>query len=382
MHVLIVPNSYPNSFNPVSGIFFRDQAEALAKNGVKTGILAVVPITIKEIFKQKKRLFELNIFEKNGVTTYLFLFPAFPKTDLIKQWVRKKIGLWLFKKYAAKNGIPDIQHVHVYTTACIAQAIKRKYQVPYIITEHSSSFLLNILTSYQKVLARKAYAESSLRIAVSQKLAMLLGDNFGYSFSYVPNATDTDYFKPLSNRIPNKKYRLLNVANLNANKQHEMLLFCFQKIVKENPLVQLIIGGAGPEENRLRKLSSKLQLDAYVSFLGKLSRHEVLREMQKCDAFILSSKFETFGVVLIEAMACGKPVVTTQSGGPESIIINETYGILTKNSVESLSAGIVKMVNNKAYYNSENIRLFVEINFSAKAVSTQLKRAYRQVIEC
>ena len=122
MHVLIIPTAYPNDYNPVSNIFFRDQAEALASNGFKVGVLALVPITIQQIFKKRKFNFGLQVFKENGVMTYLFMFPVLPKSEPLKQWLRKTIGLWVFKKYQIDQGIPDIQHVHPKETVPVFQA--------------------------------------------------------------------------------------------------------------------------------------------------------------------------------------------------------------------------------------------------------------------
>jgi L-malate glycosyltransferase len=382
MHVLIIPTAYPNDYNPVSNIFFRDQAEALASNGFKVGVLALVPITIQQIFKKRKFNFGLQVFKENGVMTYLFMFPVLPKSEPLKQWLRKTIGLWVFKKYQIDQGIPDIQHVHVFLAACTARSLKKKYKIPYVITEHSTAFARKIITSYENILARKAYTDSNRNIAVSQEFAKLLSNTYGHSFSYIPNVVNTTYFRPVQNKKTNKKIRLLNLGNLEVKKQQNLLLQCFQRVVKEYPLAELVIGGSGPEEGRLKNHCSLLGLETHVLFLGKLDRQEVLKEMQKCDIFVLSSKIETFGVVLIEAMACGIPVVSTCSGGPESIIIDEKYGILTENSSDSLFVGIVKAITNKANFNSDEIRSYVEEYFSERAISVKLKKVYQQAIEC
>ena len=353
MHILIIPTSYPNDYNPISNIFFRDQAEALSANGLKVGVLAIIPIPLKEIIKHKKLHFGLKNYENDGVVTYLFMFPALPKTDRLKQWLRKKIALWAFKKYKAKIGIPDILHVHTYKAAISAQAIKKTYNIQYVITEHSTAF------------ARK-----------------LLSQEYGRPFSYVPNVVDTTFFLPSKKFNSKKSLRLLNIGYLEKKKQQDLLLFAFKKVTEDFKDIQLIIGGSGPEELSLKYLASELDLNSNVSFLGKLSREEVKEELLKCDIFVLSSKIETFGVVLIESLSCGKPVVATRSGGPESIIIDKKYGVLTENSIDGLSEGILEVVLNIKKYNLNEIRSYVENTFSKEAISRQLIKIYRQVLSC
>ena len=86
-----------------------------------------------------------------------------------------------------------------------------------------------------------------------------------------------------------------------------------------------------------------------MHLLGKKNRNEVKFEMQQADCFVLSSYHETFGVVLIEAMSCGLPVLSTKSGGPESIIKSSKLGKLC--DLKDLDIEMLKIV--KSNYNSD-----------------------------
>jgi len=117
-----------------------------------------------------------------------------------------------------------------------------------------------------------------------------------------------------------------------------------------------------------------------IKLLGFAPRKQVLEELQKSDAFILSSKYETFGVVVIEAMSCGLPAIATKCGGPESIIENSELGLLVENDdLEELSNAMKDMYENRADYNSNKIRTYVVNNFSEKAVASKLINIYEKV---
>ena len=106
----------------------------------------------------------------------------------------------------------------------------------------------------------------------------------------------------------------------------------------------------------------------------------VLQALQNSDAFVLSSEYETFGVVLIEAMSCGLPVISTKCGGPESIIINDKLGLLVeKNNVNALSNGMNDILNKK--YDSQDIREYVIGSFSQIAIANKLKVVYKEIID-
>src|SRR5699024_9955006 len=103
----------------------------------------------------------------------------------------------------------------------------------------------------------------------------------------------------------------------------------------------------GEEKANLLKLVRVLKIEEQVVFLGPLTREQVKEEVSSADAFVLSSKYETFGVVLIEALALGKPVIATKCGGPESIVTPEVGYLVENNSEEELSKAMSELIANK-----------------------------------
>ncbi|PQP32811.1 glycosyltransferase family 4 protein, partial [Desulfobacteraceae bacterium SEEP-SAG10] len=107
---------------------------------------------------------------------------------------------------------------------------------------------------------------------------------------------------------------------------------------------------------RLQKLAQDLGIGDCVTFLGKLDRTQVLKEMNQCQAFVLSSEFETFGVVVIEALSQGKPVIATRCGGPEEILHAGNGILVQKNDKKSLADAMVCLRNDYLNYDSDCIR--------------------------
>jgi glycosyltransferase involved in cell wall biosynthesis len=380
MHILIIPTMYPHDYNPVSNIFFRDQAEALAANGHKVGVLAIIPITIQAIIKRKKWNFGITISNINNVTTYIFTFPALPKTERFKQFIRAKVGIYIFKKYLFQNGKPDIMHVHTFVAGITAIAIEDAFGIPFVVTEHSSSVKSGFLTRYQNYLANVVYNRSKINISVSDDFSRWLSNRYSLPFITIPNVVDTVFFTTNSNKnLYSSDIKILNIASLDKNKQHSLLLHAFKNVISHFSNMTLAIGGDGPERPALKRLVKKLDIDRHVLFLGKLTRDEVKDEMQNCDIFLLTSKIETFGVVLIEAMACGKPVISTKSGGPESIVIRSEYGELVNQTVESITDGIMRVVSKLNKYDSNMIRKYIEDNYSGKIIAQKLVSVYKNI---
>ena len=377
LHVLILPTRYPNWYNQESNIFFKDQAEALASQDTKVSVLALIPITIQDVLRKKKLKFGLEITESDNITTYRYLFPVPPKSKWIQQIIRSTVGKYLFKKYFISCDIPDVVHVHTFIAANLAIHLKIKFNIPYIVTEHSSIFIRNLATSYDIKLAQKAFQYSDKNIAVSKKFKQVLEKDFKNEFIYIPNVVDTNFFKP-TNDVKHKDFTILNIANLNSNKNHWLLISSFSKVREKFPNVKLRIGGEGPERENLNSLIAELGLEEEISLLGKLTRTSVLAEMQKSHIFALTSKFETFGVVLVEAMACGVPVVSTLCGGAESIVENNQNGILIEEAL--FEEGLINLIENYSKYDSKSIVLNVEKQFSNNSVISQLLTVYKDQV--
>ena len=107
-------------------------------------------------------------------------------------------------------------------------------------------------------------------------------------------------------------------------------------------------------------------------------REEVAREMNRCHVFVLPSRYETFGVVYAEALACGIPVIGTATGGPDAFV-NQHNGILTEvGDVEQLTRAMLHMAENRRQYPPEALRQAVVDQFSMEAVARQLMEIYQK----
>lgn len=380
MHVLLITQSYPNSFNPVEAIFFEDQANALATCVNKVGVISIIPVSVKTIIKTKK--IKLGFAKKtvNDVETWLYTYLNIPKRP--KYCVNKsaKTGMRLFKQYIAKHGKPDIIHVHRYESGMLAIEIMEKYQIPYVVTEHSSFFLLNTIPKSMEPIAQKTFENAKKNIAVSEHFASVLSKKYNLDFQYIPNIVDTDKFalKPeIQNHEP---FVFFNVASLTKNKNHKLMIDAFGKFNQEFPNSILRIAGTGVEEENILNQLKKQGLVDKVILLGKLSREQIVNELHKCHVFLLSSLFETFGVVIIEAMSTGTPVLSTRCGGAESIVKNDQLGLLVNPEVQEYVTAMKKMYSTFSSYDSTIIRDYAVNHFSQEVVAKQLVEVYTDVL--
>lgn len=381
MHVLVISSGYPNEYEPLDGIFYRDQAEALQLAGNEVGVISAIPVSVFAFLKLRKWKFGKKKFVLNGVRTFTHTYLNKPKSPdyLVKK--ARKYGMKLLEEYITEFGKPDIVHLHCYEGGEFAKAIQEKYAIKYVVTEHSSRFLLGTVPAALEPIAKDVFAHASVRIAVSKFLEETLEKKYALDFQYVPNIVDVSAFKRDAS-VPKKEiFTFVHVAGLNANKNQAMLIRAFQAFSATHPEAQLTIVGDGPLRSELEQLVNDLDLGHKICFAGHQSREQLLQIYNESHAFVLSSFKETFGVVLIEAMSCGLPVIATKCGGPESIISESYLGELSEIDVESLSLAMEKVYLNRADYHADEIRSFAIGHFSGEFVANQLIDIYQQVTQ-
>ena len=195
---------------------------------------------------------------------------------------------------------------------------------------------------------------------------------------YLPNGFSPRYFKPYdkirhvkSLGIPiSGKRILLNIAGLEEYKGHIYLIESMKGVLATRNDVMLYIIGQGPLGRTLHSLINKYGMrDEVILVDGNKPTIEIVLWMNACDVFILPSLSESFGIVQIEAMACGKPIVATLNGGSEEIIINDKLGILVKQmDIEGMEKAILEALSKKwdNAYITEYSKQFLWNNIAAE----------------
>lgn len=385
MHVLIIPSWYPRKPGDINGCFFREQAIALRKHGCKVGVIYPELRSLRNW----KSIFS----EQNGISSELDERVAtyrskgmnwFPRTvtPALKLFVWH--GLRLYARYVAEHGVPDVVHVHSLLNAGpLAAEIRKKYAVPFVVTEHSSAFARKLVSATGLLIAQNVASTASRKCAVSSAFADLLDKSVGSEnrrWEEMPNIVNERFCSFELRPNESKNFEFINVALMTENKCQANILHAFSRISKVNPNIRLTLGGDGPVRSQLEQLAHDLGIAEKVKFTGMLTREQVLAAMAAADAFVLSSRYETFGVVVIEALALGKPVIATRCGGPESIVRKEDGILILVDDVDALAAAMIKMVENRNDYDPAEIRKACSARFSEAAIAKRLMNTYADVV--
>ena len=387
MHSLIIPSWYPSTPDDVNGIFFRLQAQALQRSGVKVGVVAPI---FRSFRTQAKTAFNpknygIRTYIDKDVPTYvydsMFFFPRIPHIDRKREIAA---SMKLFRRYVADHGMPDVLHAHcVNSGGIIAYEIHKATGIPYVITEHSTTYARKLIRDWQRPLMYAAAQNAACRLAVSRDFAELLKEEYrGLEWQYVPNILSASFEAPidLADKPANEDFTFCSVAHLQHKKGYDILLPAFAEAVKAYPNLKLKIGGGGYEEFKLHRLAKDLGLENNVIFEGRLKNEEVLDLMRHSDAFVLASRHETFGVVFIEALAQGLPVIATRCGGPETIV-NPSNGLLVDvGDQKSLTEALIAIYRNKEKYPPILLRENCLKEFGERPVTEQIISAYNKAL--
>ncbi len=387
MHILLIPSWYPSSENPVRGVFFREQALALQKKGYKVGVLVMPKLRSKHELVQVRRPADLrlNISYENDHDVITCRseqwgwFPGrYPQANLR---LRIHTGKQVFRDYMQNHGKPDIIHAHsVFLGGYLATQIGRRWSIPVVLTEHSTAFLRNTFQPNQVKIARSTLNSTQKNIAVGNHLAKILQTyDLLRQVDVIGNLVNTDYFVPAHQILHPSPFIFSSIGILRPKKGMDILLIAFASAFKGAP-VHLNIGGNGPEENNLQQQAKDLEISSQVNFLGRLSRNQTRHLIQRSHSIVSASYIETFGITLIESMACGKPVIATRSGGPESFV-NPQNGILAPSGdPPALAATMQQMVQNYSKFDPTEIRAYCVANFSEQAIVQKLENTYYEVL--
>lgn len=373
----------PSKENPGYGIFEFDQAKALASINNKVIYAALDTRS----FKHRRKYGFLTYTEEN-VLVYSLNVPlgGIPSRfnneffSAIYGRVQLLLFNYLMHRVIKKEGIPDIFHSHFLDVSSYTSRYCRHHHFPLVITEHWSLLNNDNVPRYIIKTAKDTYRYSLDRLCVSTSFAKQLLKVTGFDFKVIPNIVSTEdfFYQPSSHRTG--FFSFVSCGSLAYGKGHDVLIRAFKNVHDTYHNCDLKIIGGGRELKQLRELSHSLSLQDCVSFCGVLQRDKISALFNDSDVFVLASRGETFGVVFIEAMATGLPVIGTICGGPEDFITQENGILVPRDDVESLSNAMVSMIERIKEYDKESIARTAKALFSPERVANQLMQVYSSLI--
>lgn len=282
----------------------------------------------------------------------------------------------------------DIIHAHfAWSAGYVGAKLRNEFKKPFVVTVHGYDiYELPFKSDFWNEKIRYVLTSADHVITVSESNKKCIDKlEIDTPISIIPNGYPSNLFYPRDSalcreklNLPLNKKIILTAGSFVKEKGQIYLISAVEEILKSRDDVLCLIIGSGPLEKQLKKEVDRLNLQKHIIFPGPKSHKDIADWMNACDVFVLSSIRESFGVVQIEAMACGKPVVATKNGGSEEIIISENFGYLVDScDAKKLAEKIVKSLEKK--WDSEYIISYAK-KFSWETVSKEIINIYEKCL--
>jgi glycosyltransferase involved in cell wall biosynthesis len=317
---------------PHYNVFIKELTEELSRNFSEINVIILRFNPVIDIFNKKLYLFksirDSCSTSKDNISIHILEISSFLPFSIRK-----------INKFISKNNIPfDFVLSHfLIPYGYLGNKVARSFNNDSIVIGHGfdvydfpfRNFFFYILI---KIILNQADKVITVSKSNFEKIKEL---GFAEKTIIIPNGFNPNIFRKLDKleirkklNLPPKKKIIITVGNLVPVKNQEVLIKSMSSLLKKEKNVVLYIIGDGILKEDLQKSIDKKGLNNYVKLVGKKPHEEIALWMNAADLFVLSSRAESFGVVNIEALACGKPVVTTINGGSEEIISSEECGFL------------------------------------------------------
>ncbi|PZS12296.1 MAG: hypothetical protein DLM64_05265 [Solirubrobacterales bacterium] len=375
MRVLVVPKWYPWPDRPILGSFCREHARALARRH------DVVVLASDAVTSPGFVAFELGEAIESGLRTLRVRYrrPRFRPAAMACQLAGMLVALGRLRLDGWR---PDVVHAHVYSAGLPALVLGRLTGAKVVLSEHYTGFQRELISGYDRFVARIAFRYADLVAPVSRDLARHIQALAPRArVRVVENVVDTDVFHPVQQRrgqAPDGAARLLTVAALVAKKGHADLLEALARL-PQYPKVTLDLIGDGELRCELQARARRLGLEPVVRFHGERRKQEVAERMREADLFVLPSRFENLPCVLIEAMASGLPSVATAVGGVPELIDGASGVLCPPHDPGALAAAISTALSRRGEYDAVALAGRARRRFGYEAIARNWTQIYDEL---
>lgn len=396
MHILLVSSMYPKPGRQSTNFIHRSVIE-LAKSDINIKVVCPTPRLVRYTSGILTKIRDQNItLELDGIQVsyipYLnFPLKILPKLDVASQY-------FFLKKWLLSDGRSekfDIVHANrLFPTGSAALKVARFLDVPFLCSARGSEVHTYPHRNKRiKTLTQKVILQSNQISAVSKNLAyeveLLATPNKPVVVVY--NGVDTDVFYPRKNQdeirkrlgVPKHGLGIGSVCRLMSEKGVLELLSAFHVIAQQREDVWLCFVGDGPLFAKIQEKIIEFGLVGRVYMPGFCLHHEVATWLNAIDIFVLASYDEGLPNVVLEAMACGKPVIATDTGGTSELVFVDSTGLLVPpRSSEALTGALKRLLEEPEFRSNlaKNGYSLVSESFSWSRHASKQMSLYKELL--
>lgn len=382
--ILWLVSWYPDKLSPYNGDFIKRHAEAVSLyHRVK-----VIYVVRDAAGKMTRDVLTEEITDQQLSETIIYYYsPAYPffLNKLFSERKYRRVYRKAISSYITKNGKPDLVHVHMAMKAgVIALWMKRTMAIPFVVSEHWSGFLdearekFDQLPFYFRLLWKQIIRKADGCSTVSQYLGSAVKKKFPFiDTAIIPNVVDTSVFYPAGEE--RKDLKFIHISGLDDLKNPKEIIQAFKIVSGEYPNAILEIFGSIKKE--IINFSDSLQLTGKVRFHEEVPQQQLAKELNQSVALILYSSYETFGCVIIEANACGVPVIVSDIPVFHENVQETVNGFFVKpHDPVALAERMIWAIENRPLIDSGAVAARTGSKFSYSKVGEQFSNWYKEIL--
>jgi glycosyltransferase involved in cell wall biosynthesis len=359
--ILVLPSWYPSAVQHAVGDFAQRHIQAIAPFASQH--------VIHVIKDEQGKVTKKNTAVRNEYDSYteelIYYHPVKTGLRLLDRFISDRTYTRLYKKaitkYIADQGLPALTHVHVGLKAgLLALWLKKKYNVPYLITEHWSGYLdaaeekFTGLNPFIQQRGKQIFEQASMITTVSSVLAKALKKIFELKvFVIIPNVVDKEVFftKPHER---SETVRFIHASSMAWPKNIEAILKSVELLKEKDP--RFVLRLFGPLPAACKALIRTYGISDHIIHEGEVGQQALAAAMRASDAFIMYSRYETFGNVIIESNACGLPVIASDIPVFRETITENINGVFAgEDDPIALAEKLFQFMQGKIIFNKQAI---------------------------
>ncbi|MGZ5927283.1 MAG: glycosyltransferase family 4 protein [Rhizomicrobium sp.] len=354
MRVLVFSTLYPNQAQPNHGVFVENRLRhTLAQGGIEATVLAPVPwfpFRHPRFGRYATYAAVPRLETRHGLEIHHPRYPVIPKigsrfTPVFLYRAAKRVLDRMAKQGAPKFDLIDAHYF--YPDGVAAARLARELDIPLLITGRGTDLTLIPQSPPERAQIQWAGKQASALITVCEDLRHRLVE-LGEAPSRVVtlrNGVDLARFSPGDRDAARKRlgldgFTLLSVGSLIPRKGHELIIAALADL----PDTRLLIAGSGPMRAELERVAEEKGVASRVRFLGEIAHDALTDAYRAADIFVLASSREGWANVLLEAMACGTPVVATNVNGTPEVVQDPKLGALVQERSAPALARAIKQL--------------------------------------
>jgi len=360
LRILFVPVWYPtkDGSDQVTGTFCREHVRAAA-------LYDDVAVLVYTSRAQRWPTLTWERVDDCGVPTFYATFghSPIPKTTLpffyIHLWraIRRAIQEW---------GRPDVIHTQDTYAYYVIRAVQ-SLKIPIVVSQHSTAFMERQVDNRAVRQFRWAFSRTARVLPANQFAA---ADYYHYGLqapiTWLPNALDTNVFYPPLQ--PAREPWLLHASGFTPVKRFPDVVQAFAQVRGVRPQAILQVVGDSPNRAEMEALAARELPPKSFYFYGFLSKPDLAGLMRRASGFVFPSEAETFGCVLMEAMACGCPVLTTRVGGIPAVVRAGEGLFVDVGNIDQIAEGMIQLLDGTHGFDMTHLSRVIRERFSHVAV--------------